>query len=145
MNRFTLNKTLIRMRDRLERGFSRRTAYPGTNWEVPSAGHCAAVATIAHEILGGQLVSTVINGKSHWFNRIQVQGGLYDFDLTGDQFGRSKVRLAKAGNLYKHVRTRSLDQVNQETLRRAELLAARSDYSEAVRKIRATQHRTHDD
>src|SRR5574341_1074674 len=80
-----LESTLSGLRGRLERAFSASTAAPGFSGSTASAGHCAAVSAILSKLIGGTMVSTRIEGQSHWFNRIQVGNREYDVDLTGDQ------------------------------------------------------------
>jgi hypothetical protein len=120
-----LRTELLELRARLEKGFSPDTAWNGLQNEVPSTGHCAAAAAIVWEKLGGSLVSANVNGISHWFNRIQIDDQLLDFDLTGDQFGYPVLQIKPAEELYPHTRERSPDELNDETLRRAVLLARR--------------------
>src|SRR5262249_44527119 len=91
---------IARLRHRLERHFTLDTAYPGTKSSIPSAGHCAAVSAIAMVQLGGGLASAVVNGVSHWFNRLSDGCVLWDVDLTGDQSGLPSVQIEPAGSLY---------------------------------------------
>lgn len=114
------------LREQLAPAFSVQTAQPGTQGNTASAGHCAAVAAIVACSLGGQLVSTYVQGASHWFNRFGVGESQIEVDLTGDQFGRSAIQIGNSGELYGTVRVRSFDELNLETLRRARLLAERA-------------------
>lgn len=127
--------TLVKLRRKLDGAFSRDTAAAGTVLSVPSAGHCAAVAAVVHAELGGQFVSTTIGGRSHWFNRLEDGGLLVDVDLTGDQFGYPRVRIAPVGELYPSSRVRTAQQLDVETLRRALLLAVRSGLSGAEHQL----------
>lgn len=105
------------------------------NDAIPSAGHCAAVSAILYhqlavfaERFGGrvQCVSAIVNGGSHWFNRVELPDEAWDIDLTGDQFGLPPVQIAEAGTLYEGTRVRDFSELNEETLQRAALLARRA-------------------
>lgn len=115
-----------RLRSALDGGFSSDTALPGTEWSVPSGGQCAAVSLIVNKIFSGELVSTAINGESHWFNRITVGDTLFDVDITGDQYGFPAIQIKRAGVLYPNTRVRHWDEVTEETKKRARLLASRA-------------------
>jgi len=114
-------------RKKLEKAFSKETAFPGTTSEIPSAGHCAAVAYLVWSMFGGQMVSTKVNGESHWFNRI----GAWDVDLTGDQFGRAALQVGDNGTLYPETKLRNYDELKQETTDRARTLARKAGYDVA--------------
>lgn len=118
------------LRGQLEAAFSPETALEGEAGAVPSAGHCAAVAVIVRNRLGGSLVSAIVEGSSHWFNRIRVGAISVDVDITGDQFGRPAVQTGVEGSLYQGSRVRRSDEVREETLTRAALLARRAGLSE---------------
>ena len=113
---------LKRLRTQLETGFSAETSLPGHTRGRLSAGQCAAVALIMHELLGGQLVSATVEGVSHWFNRLQTNDGVVDVDTTADQFGLPPVRLSEVGGLYPGTRLRHDSEVRDETRRRSMLL-----------------------
>lgn len=83
------------------------------------------------------MVSTKINGLSHWFNRLTVSGQDLDVDLTGDQFGHPPLQVAPAGSLYPATLIRSELDVKEETLTRARRLALRAEMIGAARKIDA--------
>ena len=124
---------LIDLRRRLEAGFSTETAQRDSiGGEVASAGQCAAVAAVVREIAGGRFVSTMIDGRSHWFNRIDIDGSAWDLDLTGDQYGREPVQQAAAGSLYPGTRERTEADLTPETLQRAIILARRCGLERAV-------------
>lgn len=127
-----LKTALLELCAQLDKGFSPDTALNHTQSNVPSAGHCAAVAAIVWKTLGGSLVSANVNGTSHWFNRVQIGDQLIDFDLTGDQFGYSTVQLKPAEELYPHTRERSPVELDDETLHRTVLLARRVGLLEAA-------------
>lgn len=134
--RMTMTK-LAELRASVTRAFGSDTAAPGTCSPIASAGHCAAVAAVVHAELGGQFVSTVVDGQSHWFNRLEVGGRYFDADLTGDQFGFADIRVAGAGELFSLWRLRTPEQINDETLRRARLLAERAGLLKAERRLSA--------
>jgi hypothetical protein len=108
------------IREKLEPAFCPATASPSTppGATPSSTGHCAAVAFLLRERFGGQYVSTKVDGVSHWFNRV----GGRDVDLTGDQFGFDRVRVALAGGLHEETRVRRPDEMNTETRARGVLL-----------------------
>src|SRR5688572_11633064 len=83
------------LRARLDRAFRPDTAAQGLEGSVPSAGHCAVASVVAHNILGGHLVSAIVGGVSHWFNRIPFGDRLLDIDLTADQFGNLPILVAE--------------------------------------------------
>jgi hypothetical protein len=124
-SRASLRAQATALRRRFESAFAPETAIGKSVGSVPSSGHCAAVATLVFEELGGSLVSAYVSGQSHWFNRIAVGGNLVDVDLTGDQFGRDAVQVADAGSLYKRCRIRSFDELDSQTRIRAAALRSR--------------------
>jgi len=126
---------LEKLRGQLARAFRPDTAAPGTTSPVPSAGHCAAVAAVVNAELGGQFVSTIVDGQSHWFNRLEARRASFDVDLTGDQFGLAELRIAREGELFPSTRLRSTEQLNRETLERARLLAERAGLPTAEQKL----------
>jgi hypothetical protein len=113
------------LRKSFESAFSPDTAAPGFAGTAPSSGHCAAVALILYENLGGKLVSAKVDGQSHWFNRFYVGEDDVDVDLTGDQFERPPIQIAQPGALYPGTRERSIGEVNDETRNRASKLRER--------------------
>jgi hypothetical protein len=130
-----LRAELLGLRARLDKSFSPDTALNGLQSDVPSVGHCAATAAIVWETLGGSLVSTRLKGMSHWFNRVQVDDQLIDLDITGDQFGYPTVQVKPAEELYPYTRERSPDELNDETLHRAALLARRAGLLEVAENL----------
>lgn len=129
---------LAQLRVRIEPFFRSDTAAPGTDSPILSAGHCAAVSAIVQAELGGDFVSAIVEGQSHWFNRLEVGRHLCDVDLTGDQFiGHEPVRIVPVGELYGPTRARAAEQLNDETLRRALLLAKRAGLRTAAGKLAA--------
>jgi hypothetical protein len=119
---------LERLRKVLEVAFSPETAAPGTptGGGPPSRGHCAAVSAIVWGRFGGEIVSAKVQGQSHWFNRLKINGRQVDVDLTGDQFGLPPVRFGEPGTLCPGTRTRLPRELREETLRRAIRLAERA-------------------
>jgi hypothetical protein len=83
------------------------------------------------------MVSTKIQGQSHWFNRMRFGDEEYDFDLTGDQYDFLPVEFAPAERLYPGVRVRSDVDVNHETLRRALVLAERAGFTAVADVLRS--------
>lgn len=114
------------LRSQLEEGFSSETSQKGKEHLVLSAGQCAAVAVIIQTLLGGEFVSAVVEGESHWFNRLPTSHGMIDVDITADQFGFSPIRIAAAGQLYAGTRVRSETEVSANTRHRSELLRQRA-------------------
>ena len=127
---------LRQIRASLDPAFGPETAAPGTRSLVPSAGHCAAVSAILNSYFGGQLVSTVIDGTSHWFNRVFVDGHEFDVDITGDQFGYEPIRILPTGALFAKSRVRTFEELNEETRRRALRLAEKAGLPEIQGKLR---------
>ena len=72
---------------------------------------------------------------SHWFNRIRVDDQLLDLDITGDQFSYPAIQIKPAEELYPCTRERSPDELNDETLYRAALLARRAGLSEVAEAL----------
>lgn len=109
------------LRRRLEPHFCQKLARPGTlPTGVPSKGMCGAVSVAVCYELGAEMVSTTVNGESHWFNRLYG----FDFDLTADQFGMEPVAVAPANELHGPARQRVSTEVADETLARAAKLLA---------------------
>ncbi|GIV86045.1 MAG: hypothetical protein KatS3mg054_0074 [Chloroflexus sp.] len=119
---------LVSLRHALEKAFAPDTAVPGTASEgrPPSAGHCAAVSYLVWRELGGEMVSAMVQGQSHWFNRLRIGNVIVDVDLTGDQFGFAPISIAMAGKLYPGTRVRNYSDLKPETIQRAETLAGRA-------------------
>lgn len=117
---------LISLRQRLVVAFSPDTSVFNEESLIASTGHCAAVALIVFSKLGGCLVSSLIENKSHWYNRIQIGGVWCDVDLTGDQFGLPAIQVARAHELYAGTRVRALIEVNEKTHQQSELLRRRA-------------------
>lgn len=131
-----LRTLLEELRKRLEVVFRPDTAAPGFERSTPAAGQCAAVATIVNALFGGNLVSAVVQGHSHWFNQIQVGRAKVEIDLTGDQFGHPPLQVANPWSLYPATRTRDFSELKKETISRAAVLAARASLSEVEHSLR---------
>jgi hypothetical protein len=132
-----LRRVVSRLRKRLSPAFSSETASEGATGPTPSAGHCAIVALIVHQELGGDLVSTTYAGTSHWFNRLRTHSGVVvDVDLTGDQFGFHPVRIDAAGMLFRGTRLRPIGSILNETVLRAIRLARRAGLARHVNGLR---------
>jgi hypothetical protein len=125
-NRDELERKLEWLRVRLDPVFGPDTSNTRVLGQVPSAGHCAAVAKIVHDMLGGMFVSAIVAGESHWFNRFQIGTEYLDVDLTGDQFDRTRIQVGTAGTLYAGTRLRGPEELNPETRKRAKMLAERA-------------------
>jgi len=77
-------------------------------------------------LTGAVLLSTYIDGESHWYNRIDLPEGPVELDLTGDQFGFPAVQVSEAQEtLYGQARQRTLSEANAETTARSLLLERR--------------------
>lgn len=133
----TLRSAVQSLRDRLAPHFAEDTAIPGSfDPGRPSSGHCAAASFLCvlywreqPPLPGARVgfVSSRAPGVSHWFVRLETDTAAYDIDITGDQFdGRPAVQIAPAGTLYEDTGERAMEEVNEETRRRAWLLADRS-------------------
>jgi len=127
-----LLRQIVDLRRQIEPEFRPDTAAQGFSGRAPSTGHCAVVAVLVQKLLGGEFVSAMVQGGSHWFNRIETLAGKLDVDVTADQFNRRPIEIDVAGMLYDGTRVRTFDDLNTETLQRALLLARRSRLSEAV-------------
>jgi hypothetical protein len=112
------------LRAQLERVFAPDTSVFGSPSMPPSTDHCAAVAVLVNAKFGGTYVSSVVDGRSHWFNRIQISDTKYDVDLTGDQFGYHPVMVSAYG-LHANTVERSSDDIRAETYARARILETR--------------------
>jgi hypothetical protein len=131
----TTSPSVEELRRRLSGAFTRETAAPGYVPGIPSSGHCAAVAVIVQHSLGGEFISTIVDGQSHWLNRLSLHGQLVDLDLTGDQFGRPTIQVGPPGTLYPGTRVRLPEEVNAETLGRASRLADRAGLVEIAARL----------
>jgi hypothetical protein len=102
---------LSRLRVSLERAFSTETSSV-VDPICPSAGHCALVAIFVQQIYGGELLSVMVQGQSHWYNRV----GQHEIDLTADQFGRACAIVHSIDDpIWPNSRVRSIVEVKVET------------------------------
>lgn len=115
-----LRRRLEELRSRLDLVFANDTAAPGTppSDRPRSCGHCAVVAILVRDLIGGEYVSTAIGGLSHWFNRVVNDGVWIDVDLTGDQFGQAAVGIGSPNELWPNTRSRSAFDINVATTKR---------------------------
>jgi hypothetical protein len=114
------------LRKRLDRAFRADTAVFSVDGTTPSAGQCVAVSIVVQAIFGGELVSAIVSGTSHWFNRIRLGPDIFDIDLTADQFGTNPILIAQINCLYAGSRVRRAADLKVTTLVRAALLAKRA-------------------
>lgn len=121
-----LEDVLRGIRQRLDAAFAPDTAVAGTKSGPASSGHCAAVALIVREAVGGDTVSALHGSNSHWFNRVPTERGGVDVDLTGDQFGLPAIRVGELETLYQGTRVRHPREARDETVLRAARLAKRA-------------------
>lgn len=70
----------------LRESWSRSTSADSPRWSPnnPAWGQCAVTALLVQDLLGGELLRGVVDGVSHYFNRLP-DGSLVD--LTREQFG----------------------------------------------------------
>lgn len=115
------------LRQMLEQCWGPETAFPGSQPSPVSSGQCAVTALLVAQVVGCFVVSTQVNGVSHWFNQVYDPETMtyVDLDLTGDQFGLDPVQLAPADSLYGDTRQRFWHEVNDETRQRYNLLLAK--------------------
>lgn len=64
--------------------WSAETASPPTSWsaEIPARNHCSVTALIVQDYFGGDILSTVTTGGTHFYNEIHGRS----WDLTISQF-----------------------------------------------------------
>jgi len=69
----------------LQRAWCAETAAPGTDGAGPGRpiGQCAVSALLMQDLFGGELLRAVIDGQSHYWNRIPGGGEL---DVTRGQY-----------------------------------------------------------
>lgn len=131
----SLTRMLVTVRDQVAAAFGPETAAPGFVGPVPSCGQCAVTAIVLRELIGGELLRTQVAGDEHWLNRVSLQHGTYDIDLTGDQFGLPAIQLAPAGQLYAMEKIAADREITAETINRAICLANRAQLSEIVPRL----------
>lgn len=71
--------------NKIEKAWCRETSATPGQWsnENPAAGQCAVTALIVQDLYGGTLMRGIVNGESHYWNRV----GHFELDLTASQFG----------------------------------------------------------
>jgi hypothetical protein len=76
---------LASLRERLHGAWTRETSVQPDDWtaRTPSVGQCAVTALVVQDLLGGDLLRAVVDGGSHYWNRLPNGEEL---DLTRDQF-----------------------------------------------------------
>ena len=62
----------------------------GWNSRNPAWGQCAVTALVLQDEFGGELVRGLVNGVSHYFNRLPDGT---DLDLTREQFGAGPIEI----------------------------------------------------
>ena len=75
--------------------FACDTAYGDCHPDNAVSGHCMLSAMVVQDLLGGKILGGQIGEIPHYWNRV----GVYEVDLTGDQFGFAGVRI-KRGRLH---------------------------------------------
>lgn len=122
-------RKLNEVRVSLDKVFADDTAAIGSKRDIPSSGHCAVVAMLVRDLFGGDYVSTVIDGQSHWYNKLYTGNKLrwthMWVDLTGDQFGGPKIIYSYDSPLYQNTRVRLPEELNSETKERFYVLRDR--------------------
>lgn len=104
------------------------TRAPNSTTQTLSAGHCAVTARLIKELLpASRMVSTKIEGQSHWFNQVAMNGYFWTLDLTPDQFDPEVEYIltnAPEGP-YTSPKVRNISEINEETNSRYRLLQSR--------------------
>lgn len=69
----------------LNEAWSKQTSSDSANWSEanPAWGQCAVTALIVQDVLGGDLLRALVNGTSHYWNRLPNG---QELDLTIQQF-----------------------------------------------------------
>jgi len=128
---------MCELRKRLDRAFRSDTAAFSLEGRTPSAGQCVAVAIVVQAIFGGELVSAIVGGTSHWVNRVRLGPDIFDIDLTADQFGVNPILIADTNCLYPRTRRRRSADLKTGTLARAALLAQRAGLQKTQVKLQS--------
>jgi hypothetical protein len=73
------SRSLIDLYERLRLAWSSET---GRHWrqDNPAAGQCGVTALIVHDVLGGVILKTEVNGAWHFYN--QIDGRRVDFTMS---------------------------------------------------------------
>lgn len=139
-----LDTKINSIRSTLEPHFRQDTAYKGMKGRTPSSGHCSIVALINYYMIpGAGMRSTGMQKDSHWFNSFDPLD--FEFDITGDQFGKPPVMADPLGSIWPNAVPRDVSEVDEDTVLRAITLASRAGLVSAVSslnkllKIRVTE------
>jgi hypothetical protein len=111
----------------IRRAWSAETSSaPDWTLMAPSRGQCAVTALLVQDYFGGDLLRAVVDGVSHYWNRINGD----EIDFTRDQFGRFEIT---------EIETRSRAYVLSfpDTLMRYELLKQRVQSSITENRVPA--------
>lgn len=127
-----LTETLTELHGRLTRSFALDPATKRNPGKPVSSGNCGAAAVIIQALLGGETLATKIVGPGHWLNRIEVQGEMFDIDLTGDQFKLPAIQIAAVGEIYPDAVVTKAKDLDPETLARALEFAEAAGLDKAV-------------
>ena len=65
--------TLIELYRALNKIWSTETASPANGWtaDVPAKNHCSVTSLIVQDYFGGDIVSTLTTGETHFYNLIE--------------------------------------------------------------------------
>jgi hypothetical protein len=74
-------------------------------------------------LTGAHMVSTLIQGQSHWFVYYETPAGNLHVDLTGDQFGLPPVQYG--ATIYPVWKNRYLYEIDSKTFERYKILRRR--------------------
>lgn len=78
------NRQAVGLYSLIEQGwFAGTSSNEDWSYDLPEAGQCAVTALIVQDILGGELRRALVNGESHYWNRLD-DGTV--IDLTRSQF-----------------------------------------------------------
>lgn len=123
-----LKSRYAKLREEILPHLSQETCYGTFDPECPTSGHCAVIAAIVNAPRAGRFVSTTMeNGDSHWYSRVYDYEQFWYVDLTGDQYGFPEVQFTKNAP-YPNSRFREDSELNEETRKRAKILAERCGY-----------------
>jgi hypothetical protein len=73
----------MRLEDRIRAAWCAETCAGEWTPERPSTGQCAVTALVVQDVYGGELLRALVDGQSHYWNRLP---GGDELDLTRDQF-----------------------------------------------------------
>jgi hypothetical protein len=120
-------RVLDRLRSALERAWSAETSSEPEGWSPanPAWGQCAVSALVVQDLLGGELVRSIVQDTPHYWNRLPDGR---EVDLSLAQFGASpeiarepQIRSREYVLQFQHTRQR------YEALRRALSMVAAGD------------------